>query len=422
MAENRDKICYELLMQVFRDHAYASIALNAALKSCAENDKAYITRLFYGVLERSVYYDYVLAAFSAKKPKKSVATIIKMGYYMLENTDMPAYAAVDNTVKLCKAVGKEGVVGFVNSALRKFAAPPFPTEGSAEWLSVHYSYPLWLVRKLADEYGFEFTEEMLDYVPSRDIHVRVNTKVIDTVDFEKKYARLFDRVARTPVGYLIPRKTLDEMESHDYVVQSASSIAAVHAYLYGVERPKNILDVCAAPGGKSVLLALVTNAEITACDIHSHRVELIKKYADNCKVSVKAVEADAMVFNPEWHDAFDLVVCDVPCSGLGVVSSKPDILYNRSEEDIEELKVIQRAILENASKYVRAGGRLCYSTCTILKEENGDIIADFLSKHGEFAREKIRSPYDECEKDAISLFPHLHGTDGFYVAALKRIK
>ena len=422
MAENRNKICYELLMQVFRDHAYASIALNSALKTCDEGDKAYITRLFYGVLERSIYYDYVLSVFSEKRPKKSVATIIKMGYYMLENTDIPAYAAVDNTVKLCKAVGKEGASGFVNSALRKFAAPQLPPEGTLERLSVEYSYPLWLIRRLDKEHGYGFTIDMLSYEPIRNIHIRTNEKLLSTEDFERKYETVLSNAKRTPVGYYVPRKTLDKMDSRDYVVQSASSIAAVHAYLYGADKAEKILDVCAAPGGKSVLLATITDAEITACDIHPHRVELIKKYADNCGVKVNAVLADATVFRPEWQGAFDLVVCDVPCSGLGVVGSKPDILYNRTEDDICELQVTQKAILENASKYVREGGRLCYSTCTVLQEENDDVISEFLSRHGEFAREKIKSPYDEHEKDEIWLFPHLHGTDGFYVAALKRIK
>ena len=425
MREDRDCVCYELLMKVFRDNAYASIELNNALAHCNENDKPYVTKLFYGVLERNVYYDYVLGLFAKEKPKKAIATVIKMGYYLLECMNVPAYAAVDNTVKLCRKLGKGGASGFVNSALRKFGEVSLPKEDSAYYLSVRYSYPLWLCELLVRDYGYEFTKELLAYEPERRTHVRANLLKITSEEFEKKYgldseaSRAANEAEKTPVGYYMTRKTLEKIDSSDYFVQSAASIAAVYSYLYGI-KPSSALDLCAAPGGKAVLVASVANIPVVACDFHSHRVELIEKYAKRAGVKIEAVQNDATVFRPEWENKFELVICDVPCSGIGVAGSKPDILFNRSPNDIEELAKTQSAILRTASRYVKNGGRLCYSTCTIIKSENDDVVKGFLKGNENFSIEKIKSPYSAEEENLIKLFPHIHKTDGFFVAVMKK--
>lgn len=426
MREDKDCVCYELLMKVFRDNAYASIELNNALALCAESDKPYVTKMFYGVLERNVYYDYVLGLFAKDKPKKSVATVIKMGYYLLENMNVPAYAAVDNTVKLCKRLGKGGASGFVNSALRKFGEVKLPQAGSAHYLSVKYSYPLWLCELLTRDYGYDFTKDFLSHEPECRTHIRVNFLKTQPESFEKKYgldseaSRAACGVEKTAVGYYMPRKVLDKIDNTEYFVQSASSVAAVYAYLYGI-KPNCALDLCAAPGGKSVLAASIAKIRLIACDIHSHRVGLIEKYAKNAGADISVMQNDATVFRPEWENKFELVICDVPCSGIGVAGSKPDILFNRSPGDISELTKIQSAILQTASRYVANGGRLCYSTCTIIKEENDNIISKFLKENANFAIEKIKSPYCDEEKNAVELFPHIHNTDGFFVAAMKKI-
>ncbi len=415
---DRDYVCYELLMKVFRDNAYASIELNTALATVASADKAYVTRLFYGVLERSVYYDYVLGKFAKEKPKKPIVVLIKMGYYLLENSSVPAYATVNNIVALCKKAGKGGASGFVNSALRNFGSVALPLEGTTEYLSVRYSYPLWLCQMLCDEYGYDFTQRELAADAEKRTHIRVNTGVISLEDFTEKYRG--KELDPSGVGYYVARNTVSELDAEDYVVQSAASVIAAKAYVAGLPLVENILDVCAAPGGKSVLLSSLTNAKVTACDLHPHRVDLIRKYASHCRADIQAVLQDATVFRPEWENKFDLVVCDVPCSGIGVAGSKPDILYNRAADDIEDLVTVQAKILRNASRYVRAGGRLCYSTCTVLRRENGAQIEAFLSEDKDFVRTPILSPLDGKRYDEIKLFRHLHHTDGFYVAALSK--
>ena len=429
MHRERNRLCYELLMQVFRDNAYASVALNAALSDCDPKDKAYVTRLFYGVLERNVYYEYVLARFAEEKPKKSVATLVKMGYYLLERTSIPPYAAVNATVALCKQVGKSGAAGFVNAALRAFAPPPLPREDTAEYLSVVYSYPLWLCELLIADHGYEFTKSMLSHVPEHRTHIRVNAASITPEAFENAYCRGHmpedgasgaQAITPTPFGYYVPRKLLENIPDALYAVQSVASIAAVYAYIYGLPPIREALDLCAAPGGKAVLLALKTGANVTACDIHAHRVEMIRKYAFRCDARVSAQRNDATVLRADWERKFDLVVCDVPCSGIGVAGSKPDVLFNRSEADIDSLAEVQAKILETAARYVKTGGRLCYSTCTVLKRENTDVVRAFLRRHPEFSPVKGTTPRGGAEREEICLFPHVDGTDGFYVAVLTK--
>lgn len=407
MSSDRDKVCYELLLKVFRDNAYASIELNSALLSCAPEDKPYITKLFYGVLERNVYYDYVLSTFAKEKPKKPIVVIIKMGYYMLENMSVPEYAVVNNMVALCKRVGKGGAAGFVNSALRKVPKVSLPPEGSARYLSVAYGYPEWLTEMLIGDYGYDFVRDMLSCERDKRTHIRVNVKKLSASKFAEKYAQV--PMESSGYGYYISHKDTERLDKNDYVVQSAASVIAAKAYVSGLSNPDNILDLCAAPGGKSVLMNSLTGARVTACDIHPHRVELIKKYAAKYGADITAVCNDATVPRPEWGNAFSLVVCDVPCSGIGVAGSKPDILFNRSASDIDGLTAIQSKILDTASGYVKSGGRLCYSTCTVLKRENGNITTDFVARNPDF----------RCIKE-ISLFPHIDRTDGFYVAVFER--
>lgn len=427
MNNDRNVVVYDLLMKVFRDNAYASIALCDVLEDCKAEDKPFITKLFYGVLERNVYYDYVIEKFAQSKPKKPIAVIVKMGYYQMEFMRSPKYAVVDNMVKLCKSAGKGGAAGFVNSALRNFFTPDLPEEGTAERLSVEFSYPMWLVKALISDYGYDFTRDMLSCVPDKRTHLRVNTGIIGIKKFTEKYADYFKDDSVNPsltpsvTGYYATRKFLSEADKSDYVIQSAASVAAVNAYLYNIPALNDVLDLCAAPGGKAVLISSMSGAQVTACDVHKHRVELIRKYAFHCNSRVYAVENDATVYNPQWQGKYDLVICDVPCSGIGVAGVKPDILYNRSAADIDELCELQSKILDIAAHYVKIGGRLCYSTCTVLKKENSQQVSGFLKSHPEFARENLKSLFSDKEESEINLFPHINGTDGFYVAAMKKI-
>ena len=420
--DSREALCYTLLKKVFVDKAYASVVLDAALRTCPEQDKPYITKLFYGVLERSVYYDAVIASFATQKPKTAVAILIKMGYYLLEHMRVPDYAAVNTIVSLCKKVGKGQAAGFVNAALRHFSPPTLAEDGTAEYLSVRHSVPLWLVRLLITDYGYDFAAQMLGHVPDHRTHIRVNEGTLSKAAFAQKYERLLasGQLSPSPVGYFAAREGFSALAETDYVVQSAASIAAVEAYLSDLRPPAHILDLCAAPGGKAVLLAKRTHAETVACDLYPHRIQMIARYANACRIALDIRQNDATLFEPAFEKAFDLVICDVPCSGLGDTGSKPDILFNRSEQDIQPLTKVQAAILNTAKRYVKKGGRLCYSTCSVLKAENSGIADRFAQENPDFVRTPISSPYTPQPVREICLFPHLHGTDGFYITAFTK--
>jgi 16S rRNA (cytosine967-C5)-methyltransferase len=202
---------------------------------------------------------------------------------------------------------------------------------------------------------------------------------------------------------------------------SLSSAIAVNYYRAGIENSGKILDVCAAPGGKSVYLSELGDYDITACDVHPHRVKLIDSYARTMGAKIKTVTNDATVHNTEWQDKFDAVICDVPCSGIGVRSSKPDVFLNRKQEDIAAIVETQRKILDVSSYYVRSGGTLFYSTCTILKRENDEVVGDFLSTHPQFELLPLKAGNYKSGKDGfLRLLPDGKGLEGFFVAAFKR--
>ena len=181
------------------------------------------------------------------------------------------------------------------------------------------------------------------------------------------------------------------------------------------------MDLCAAPGGKAVYAATLIGADVTACDIHPHRVELIKSYAKSAGVKINAIQNDATVFKPSFESAFDCVICDVPCSGVGVIKNKPDVMLNRKEEDLRSLAELQYKIISTAARYVKPSGTLCYSTCTVFKEENEDVANRFLSENPDFENlsagcEKAQA----CTDGYVRLYPQTHGCDGFFVAKFRR--
>ncbi len=417
--QDNDLICertvYSLLFDVFSKKAYSSVILDKTLKSLPveQKDKDYITKVFYGVLDKSLQFDYIISSLCKTEPKTAIKIILKIGFYLLRYMSTPVYAAVNKTVELAKVLGKGGASGFVNAVLKKSVDFSLPAITDNKSLSIVSSSPLWLVEELIEDYGFDFTCSLLRFDVSPLTHIRINLFKITKPDFEKKYPFLLCNSSK--YGYYVTHNTILKLEKVDYIIQSYSSIAASNYYFE--ESSRKILDLCAAPGGKSVLLKELyykngIEANITACDVHPHRVELIKKYAASAGCSFEIMQNDATVFKSEWAGAFDLVICDVPCSGIGVAGSKPEILLNRKQEDIEPLTQLQLNILQTASKYVKTGGFLCYSTCTVLKKENREVVDKFLKNNLDFAI--------TADSKELNLFPHIDNCDGFY--AVKLIK
>ena len=366
-------------------------------------NKARTVAICYGVLEKDEYLNFVIAGNVKSAPKAAVKLIVKIALYMLEFMGKHDYMVVDSAVELTKKLGKSGAAGFVNGFLRSYKLPPYP-ENPTQALAIKCSTPLWLAKKVKRSYKGE-AEQILS-APSLGLCVR----------FERGAEKYLGKPhIETPFdgAYIFPNFVRDEsFFAGDYTFQSVGSIA-IGAAISPCER---ILDACAAPGGKSVLLSKKCR-QVVACELYSHRTALIEEYAKRMKAeNVCAVTADSTVFNPEYESAFDSVLCDAPCSGTGVINENPDIKLNRKEEDIAQLVSIQAAILDNCSRYVKSGGKLYYSTCSILPEENDSAAVGFLQRHPEFELSPLSSPLAHKRTAyGLQFLPHISLGAGFYL-------
>ncbi len=412
MSSTADKTVYELLQKTVNEKAYGSIELNKALERMADkSEKPYVTALFYGVLQKSLQFDYIIGKLAEKPPKNAIKLILKIGLYKLRYMNVPDHAAVDCAVELCKSVGKGGAAGFVNAVLRKSKTISLPPVTDAFSLSVAASVPEFLTELLISDYGFDFATELLMANLDDRTHIRRNGIKISESEFEKEIG-VFD-TKKTSCGYYVTHNTLEKLNSENYIVQSLSSMLAVRKFF--CESDRKILDLCSAPGGKSVYLYELHkgNADITACDIRPHRVALIEKYARKVGAKLNIMQNDATAFRAEFENGFDCVICDVPCSGIGVIGKKPEIALKISFGDLDALESTQRDILSTAARYVKFGGRLCYSTCTVLKRENDAIIENFLKENKNF---------ELTQGGVMRLFPNVDGCDGFFAAVMQRVK
>lgn len=413
------------LYRIEKEDAYTNQVLKDVLSDdgITPVDRGFVTELLTGVVRHRLRLDYVIQRFSKIKLKKLspwVHQILRMGIYQILFLErVPDSAACNESVKLANRYANGGARGFVNGLLRTVVREkeniPLPKE-NPDRFSVAYSCPLWLTEKLINQYGEETTEKIL--IASQEKHpvtLRVNRLVTTPEELQK---RLKDEGMNTSLdeensNRLVMEGALDVYRSTSYkegfyTVQNSSSMTAVE--VLDPKKGEVVLDLCSAPGGKTTYMAerMENQGEIHAFDLHPHKIELIKKSAERLGISiVRAVAQDATVPMEWWVGKVDRVLADVPCSGIGVIHKKPDIKWHRTEEDVRELCGIQQMILQNAAAYLKPGGVLVYSTCTILKEENEEQIREFLKKHPGFVLE-----------DERTIFTHETGGSGFYIARL----
>lgn len=418
---------YKILSKVYQDGTYSNMAF------LGERVSDMSTRLVYGTLEENVKIDYILSQLIEKKPQKSVLTLLKIGTYALLNlTDVPKFAIVSECVEVAKSNGKGGASGFINAVLKKVADGKYslPKESYENYLSVTYSKPQWFCDKLEKQYGKEVARIILSAKSTTLEHIRINSRMATESDVEFLLKKNKTDFKKSDVGgYIVKANdTVRHMFDKGLVTfQSPSSILAVKAL--GVTDGAQILDICSAPGGKAVYMSeLCPHGKVIACDLYPHRVALIQKYKNRMHTpNVKAVQADACVLNEEWKDTFDFVLCDAPCSCLGTFKKHPDVFLNKDESCISELAATQRQILENAAKYLKVGGAMVYSTCTLFEEENENVVQDFLEKNVDFmlehvsGLEKIDGGKYLDNKGMIQILPH-DEYDGFFIAKIRRVK
>lgn len=410
------KHCYQILYKIFADRAYVNIALNNGLKLVNDNDKKIITRIVYGVTEKNLFLEYVINKLVKKQPHVSDAVVLKIGIYRIYFMNEPDYAVVNTMVELAKNLKRSPA--FINAVLRKCKDIEMPKDDYQK-RALEYNVPVWAIKEIEQDYGCENTDKFFTYPKELLIHIRHNPKKISKNDFEKYLNFEFDR--KTPYGYYVCHNTLNKLKdkNHLFTVQSLGSMAVCNAL--GVKDGDQILDVCAAPGGKSVYLSQMADISLIACDIHTHRLELINSYKSRMHENdIKVIQNDAAVFNPKFEGQFDAVLCDVPCSGLGVLNSRTDIFQHRTQQSIKELNELQYKIIETSSRYLKKGGYLVYSTCTILKRENEQIVNSFLENHPQFKSVPIDIEVKGLNSgNYIQLMPYISDTEGFFIAKVK---
>ena len=430
---NPRQIAFEALMKTQRDTAFSNLTIDGALSksNLDTRDKSFVSNLFYGVIERQLTIDYQLSRYLSKPLKKlkpEVLTILRLGAYQILFMDkVPDSAAVNESIKLSKKNGASYASGLINAVLRKVSLNGVvlpENNDSADFLSVKFSCPCWLVEKWIREYGYEDTAAFLESsVGSADTFIRVNiTKISDDelmdiliaegIECEKTYN---DHTLKISLkGHDIEK--LDSFIKGYYHVQDIASQLCAKAL--NAKENDIVFDLCSAPGGKAYTVAetMNDNGRVLCFDIYENRVKLIVSGAKRLGLgSIEGRVGDASVYNAELGLA-DKVLCDVPCSGLGIIRRKPEIKY-KSEAELADLPDIQYAIIDNASKYVRKGGRLIYSTCTLSKAENEDVAAKFLENHSDFRSAPLFSDGGSC---TITLMPHKNQSDGFFIACFER--
>lgn len=406
------------LNDILYNGKYSNIAVKEMLGKCRgmdKTEKAFFTNLVYGVISRHFTLEYVISQYSAIKLKKLaryVKIILELGFYQIIYLDkVPESAAVNECVKLSKRYCKKGSDRFINGVLRAFLKNRcvIPDDD----LAVKYSFSQEMTEMFLEQFGYEFSDQLMQALNTPpDIMLRPNTLKTDA-----------DKLS----GLLRADGIENTVTDYGMVISDGFDVASNRLYKEGYFTPQDrgaytasvvlapkegetIIDMCSAPGGKATHIAelMKDNGNILAFDIHEHKVSLINNSANRLGFnSINAQVGDSSVYNSELNGIADRVLCDVPCSGWGIIRRKPDIKL--SHTDLCELYDIQKKILDNGAKYVKIGGCIVYSTCTVNKKENEEIISEFLSKNKNFEK-----TYEK------TFYPNIDGCDGFYVCRLNK--
>ena len=416
-----------VLSRCGRFDAWSSQTLQAARDkfSLSDKDAALCARLCLSVLQNAALCDFYIDSYSStptEKMEPAVLDILRLGTVQLLFLDrIPVSAAVDQSVEMAKNASRRSA-GLVNAVLRRIAGnrdalPEIPEKGRAKELSVRYSHPLWFCRQLTGEFGHDFARAVLEANnASPGLTLSVNLCRTDAVSLAEKlvshgieaHVHPFSPVS-VEVRSGVAVNSLPGFAEGEFFVQDAAAAGAVLAA--APQKGSRVLDLCAAPGGKSLLCASLMHGEgeIISCDLHANKLRLIENNARRMGFPcIAARQMDAAQPDESYFSAFDLVIADVPCSGFGVIRKKPEIRY-KSPESLRALPEVQLRILQGASSCVRPGGNLLYATCTVFHEENDQVVSAFLSEHPEYEVTSSRL-----------LWPQEYGTDGFFYCVMRK--
>lgn len=444
MTANARLIALQALLRVHKDDGYSNIVLNQTLKKAGLNarDAGFVSALFYGVLERMMTLDYMIQRYSKiplKKISPDVLEILRLAFYQLCYMDkVPPSAAVNEAVSLARLRRQEKAAGFINAVLRSFvragSSAQLPEGDSRRALSIRHSCPEWIIALWQNAYGQQTAKKLLEQLAGRPpLTIRANNLKSSAEELSheleerglpvKRVAYIEGALQLKDTGSIETNAAFREGKFH--VQDLASQICCL---ALGPKPGECVIDVCSAPGGKAFTIAerMENQGELLAFDLYEAKVNLIREGARRLGITIlKADVRDAA--NPETElPPADRVLCDVPCSGLGILRRKPEIRY-KNPESLDSLPDLQYRILRSSARLCKPQGVLLYSTCTLNPAENGRVADRFLREHPDFAplplllpQQLIRNSFEP--EHQLSLMPHLHGTDGFFLSAFKRLR
>ena len=435
MTEERNAL--EILMRITREGAFANLALKDGLSHDRTANVGRSTALIYTALENLNYCDFLIDSYAKGRVHSVIRGVMRLALTELFFMDTPDHAVCAKYVSLTEEIGKGKLKGYVNGVLRSIARdraagklPPLP-EDTEKRLEIISGWPGFMIREYLDEYGAEFTEKLVTHRVKGTALRPVWPHSSDETEDHFKQKELEIQSSRLVEGAFVA-ESIGDITSDELFVSGALTVQSESAMLacrcLDPQPGDNVLDACAAPGGKTAYMfdLMLRQGSITAWDIHPHRVELIKNTLARLgiKEGVLTEVRDSSVRHPEFDCAFDRVLLDVPCSGLGG-GSKPDARYRRTDEGVDELAALQYKILSACSRYVKPGGTLVYSTCTLSKREDEAVIERFITENDDFTLDPL-SPFlpedlkGRGEKGLMRLFPHVDETEGFFIARLIR--
>ena len=443
---NTRELILGILLEVNKEGQYSHLVIRSTLEKyqyLEKQERAFITRVCEGTLEYKIRLDYILNQFStvpAEKMKPVIRELLRSSVYQILYMDsVPDSAVCNEAVKLARKKGFYNLTGFVNGVLRKIAREygsiRFPGKDQPEeYLSVIYSMPKWLVQRFLEQYGFEKTEKMLEsFLKEKPTTIRIREYLVDKKAVLESLERQQVTVEKAPYienAYYL--KNYDYLPALEAFRMGTVQVQDVSSMLVGDIADPNegdyVIDLCAAPGGKTLCIAdkLKGTGRVDARDISRSKTDVIREIAIRQSfLNVVVTEKDASQLDSDSLEKADILIADVPCSGLGVMGRKTDIKYKMNPAKIQELAGLQRLILEQASTYVKPGGTLIYSTCTITNEENLDNVKWF-TEHFPYELESL-DPYlckelqsETTAKGYLQLLPGVHQCDGFFIARMKR--
>lgn len=443
------EIALGILIEIIEEGHYSHLVINETLKKyqyLEKQDRAFLSRICEGTVESLIHLDYIINQFSTVKVNKMkpvIRNIIRMGVYQIKFMDsVPDSAACNEAVKLAQKKGFQNLKGFVNGVLRNISRSldkityPSKEKNPKEYFSIFYSTPEWMIENWMDEFGIVLTEKILiASFEDRKTRIRCNLNKTTPADLKQLLSAqgiTIEESTYLPYAFKISDynyiNSMNGFTEGLFQVQDESSMLAVE--IADIKENDYVIDVCAAPGGKSLHAAekLAGSGQVEARDLTEYKVSLIEEniHRLGCR-NITAQTADALVLMKDSIEKADVVLADLPCSGLGVLGKKTDIKYKMTREQQKELSELQRQILSVVWQYVKPGGTLIYSTCTMNKEENIQNVIWFLEQYDfklesldTYLPEALRS--DTTKEGYLNLLPGVHDTDGFFMARLKRLQ